>query len=168
LVARRSRSNSDLGFEFLDQVRRLHVIIQGAGLELADSNPDQLARDVVALGQRMQRLAGGELLSDLPLERGAVGPVLRHGLHPSEASKGVNLDHLTCLPSGAHSRSASKIDPTGDEFGRQRSRLRSWWDCSRGERGCVRGRGVRRFGAWPSIRRSGPRCARSLSLSFVA
>ncbi len=45
---------------------------QDAGLELADPDPDQLARDVVPLGQRVQRLARDELLSDLPLERGAV------------------------------------------------------------------------------------------------
>ena len=39
------------------------------------------------LDKRVQRLAGNELLSNLPLERGAVGPVLRHGFHPPEAQQ---------------------------------------------------------------------------------
>ena len=40
------------------------------------------------LRQAVQRLAGNELLGDLPLERGAVRSVLRHGFHPPEARQG--------------------------------------------------------------------------------
>jgi hypothetical protein len=44
----------DLGFVLLDQVCRLHIVIQRPGLELTDPDPDQLTRDVVA-GDRMRR-----------------------------------------------------------------------------------------------------------------
>jgi len=49
--------------------------------------PDQLPRDVVPLGQRVQRLTGDEFLGDLSLERRAVRSVLRHGFHPPEAQQ---------------------------------------------------------------------------------
>jgi hypothetical protein len=38
-----------------------------AGLELANPDPNQLARNVAARGEAMQRLAGEELLRNLPL-----------------------------------------------------------------------------------------------------
>ena len=39
----------------------------------------------------MQRLACDELPSNLPLERGAVRPMLRHGFHPPEAQQGGSI-----------------------------------------------------------------------------
>ena len=45
----------------------MDVVIQGAGFELADPDADQLAGDVVALGQRMQRLTGDELSGNVPI-----------------------------------------------------------------------------------------------------
>jgi hypothetical protein len=51
----------------------------------SDPDTDQLPGDVVPLGQRVQRLARDELLSNLPFECGAVGPMLRHGFHSPEA-----------------------------------------------------------------------------------
>jgi hypothetical protein len=56
-----------------------------AGLVLLDPDPDQVAREVVAFGQTMQRLATEVLLNDLTLELDAVGSVLCHGFHPSKA-----------------------------------------------------------------------------------
>ncbi len=44
----------------LEQVSRLHVIIQCPRLELADPDSDQLPGNVVTLGQRVQRLTGDE------------------------------------------------------------------------------------------------------------
>ena len=41
----------------------------------------------MTLGKRMQRLARDEFLSDLALERRAVGPVLGHGFHLPETNK---------------------------------------------------------------------------------
>jgi hypothetical protein len=52
LPSHHSFERCDPGFVFLEQVGRLHVIIQGSGFELADPDPDQLTRNVVALGQR--------------------------------------------------------------------------------------------------------------------
>jgi hypothetical protein len=55
----------DLGFVLLQQVGGLDVLIQRAGLVLADPDADQLTRDVVALRQPMQRLAADKLLARL-------------------------------------------------------------------------------------------------------
>ena len=43
-----------------------------------DSN--EVARDVVSVGERTQHLARNEVLDDLPFELDAVGAVLAHGL----------------------------------------------------------------------------------------
>jgi hypothetical protein len=48
------------------------VLVDRTDLEFADPDPDQLPRNVMPLRERMQRLAGDELLCDLPLEAGAV------------------------------------------------------------------------------------------------
>jgi len=64
--------SSNLGLILLDQVSRLHIVIQRAGLKLADPDPDQLAGNVVSLGQRVQCLARDGFRSNLPLEHGAV------------------------------------------------------------------------------------------------
>jgi hypothetical protein len=46
---------------------------------------DQLTRDIMPLGKRVQALPGNELLRDLPLERDAVGTLPGHGFHPLKA-----------------------------------------------------------------------------------
>jgi hypothetical protein len=43
------------------------------------ATPDQVARDVVAPGETVERLAGNELLRHLPLEVDAMTTVLGHG-----------------------------------------------------------------------------------------
>ena len=50
-------------------------------------NPDanQLTRDIMPLGKRVQALPGNELLRDLPLELNAVGTLSGHGFHPLKA-----------------------------------------------------------------------------------
>jgi nitrogen-specific signal transduction histidine kinase len=62
----------DLGLVFLDQVRRLRVLVERASLELSNSDPDQLPRHVVPLGQRVRGVTRDELSCYLPLERDAV------------------------------------------------------------------------------------------------
>ena len=47
----------------------------------------------MALGQRMQSLAGNELLRYLPLERRTMGPVSRHGFYPPEAQQGGSIQN---------------------------------------------------------------------------
>src|SRR5713226_10357347 len=50
-------------------------------------NPDanQLTRDIMPLGKRVQALPSNELLPDLPLELNAVGTLSGHGFHPLKA-----------------------------------------------------------------------------------
>jgi hypothetical protein len=50
-------------------------------------NPDanQLTRDIMPLGKRVQALPGNELSRDLPLELNAVGTLSGHGFHPLKA-----------------------------------------------------------------------------------
>jgi len=64
--------DSDLGLILLQQIGRLYVLVERAGLKLADPDADQLPGDIVPLRQPVQRLPRDELLSNLPLERGAV------------------------------------------------------------------------------------------------
>jgi hypothetical protein len=69
----------------LDEIGCLRVLVQGAGLVFLNPDADQLPRDVVPLGQSMQRLTSKELLGNLTLELNAMGTLLSHGLHPSKA-----------------------------------------------------------------------------------
>jgi hypothetical protein len=52
----------------LDKVRRASVIVERAAFVLLDPDADQLARNIVTLGQIMQRLTAEIFLDDLPLE----------------------------------------------------------------------------------------------------
>ena len=46
----------------------LGVFVQGAGFILLNPDANQLTRDIMPLGKRVQALPGNELLRDLPLE----------------------------------------------------------------------------------------------------
>ena len=107
----------NLGFVFLDQIGGLSVVIEPAFLISADPDADQVARDVMLLRKAVQRLAGNELLRDLAFELNAVSAVLCHGLSLCENPASlVSPLNPTRPPSGAHSISASKIDPLGSSF----------------------------------------------------
>src|SRR5271156_5584949 len=56
-----------------------------AGLVLLNPDPNQIAADVMALGEPVKGLAGQKLLSDLALELDAVRAVLGHGLPSFES-----------------------------------------------------------------------------------
>ena len=68
-----------------DVQNSLGVFVQGTGFIPLDPDADQLTRDIMPLGKRVQALAGEKLLRDLPLELDAVGPLSGHGFHPLEA-----------------------------------------------------------------------------------
>jgi hypothetical protein len=85
LTADHALQRDDLGFLFLDQIGGTGIVIEGAGLVSLNPDANELARDVMSLGESMQRLPGNELLGNLALELDAVGTVLGHGLHPSKA-----------------------------------------------------------------------------------
>ena len=74
--------------------------VQGAGLELPDPDPDQLARNVVAFGECMQGLEREQLLRDLRLNPALWGDCMASILR--KPSKGTNPKRLTCtIPKGA-------------------------------------------------------------------
>jgi hypothetical protein len=85
---KRSKFNgysNDLGFVFLEEIGSLGVFVQGARFILLNPDADQLTRDIMPLGKRVQALPGNELLRDLPLELDAVGMLSGHGFHPLKA-----------------------------------------------------------------------------------
>ena len=63
----------------------LGVFVQGARFILLNPDANQLTRDIMPLGKRVQALPGNELLRDLPLELNAVGTLSGHGFHPLKA-----------------------------------------------------------------------------------
>src|SRR6266542_306231 len=63
----------------------LGVFVQGARFILLSPDSNQLTRDIMPLGKRVQALPGNELLRDLPLELNAVGTLSGHGFHPLKA-----------------------------------------------------------------------------------
>jgi hypothetical protein len=80
-----SSQRRNLGFVFLQEIGSLGVFVQGARFILLNPDADQLMRDIMPLGKRVQALPGNELLRDLPLERDAVGALSGHGSHPLKA-----------------------------------------------------------------------------------
>src|ERR1700761_1129346 len=85
LAPHHSFKSSNLGFILLEQVSRLDIVVERSGFEFAYPDPDQLAGDIVSLGQRVQGLTSNEFLGNLPLERDAVGTMLGHDFHSPEA-----------------------------------------------------------------------------------
>ena len=63
-------------------------------LNLLDPNSDQVARDIVAFGECVERIACNKLLSDLPLEFDAVRGVFGHGVHPLKARQPRSIPNL--------------------------------------------------------------------------
>jgi hypothetical protein len=61
---------------------RQWLTVQRASLELLDPDPDQVARNVMALRKTVERLAGQELLGDQTLEIDATP-----GAHPNRGSR---------------------------------------------------------------------------------
>jgi transposase len=92
--------------------RPLRLIVARAGLVLAEPNANQIACEVMAFRQTIQRLAGQVLLYDLALELGTVTTLRGHGLSLSENPVGsVKFRNPPCPPSGAHSPELSDSGP---------------------------------------------------------
>jgi hypothetical protein len=85
LSANHALQRRNLGFVFLEKIGSLGVFVQGASFIPLNPDADQLTRDIMPLGERVQALPGNELLRDLPLERDAVGALSGHGFHPLKA-----------------------------------------------------------------------------------
>jgi len=69
----------------LEQIGSGRILVEDASLVSLDPRADQIARDVVALRQPMERFAGQKLLSDLALELDALGTMPGHGLPSFES-----------------------------------------------------------------------------------
>ena len=82
----------------------VRIFIKSAFFVFTNPDPDQLALNVVALGQSVQRLAGEIFLRDLPLKLDAVSAISCHGLLSENPADWVNPEILNCPPSGAHSK----------------------------------------------------------------
>jgi hypothetical protein len=61
------------------------MVIERPSLEPLDPDPDQSARDVVTLGDRMKRFARNEFLGNPSLKLEAMRAVSGHGFHPLKA-----------------------------------------------------------------------------------
>ena len=87
---------------FGQQLGRRHVLVERTGLRLLDPDPDQVARQVMASAERVQRLPGVVLGNDLTLEVDAVAAVSGHGPSSSESPPPVNRAPLNLSnPRGA-------------------------------------------------------------------
>jgi hypothetical protein len=69
----------------LEQIGSGRILVEDASLVSLNPEADQIARDVEALRQPMERLAGEKLLSNLALELDAVGTMPGHGLPSFES-----------------------------------------------------------------------------------
>jgi hypothetical protein len=85
LSANHTLQRRNLGFVFLQEIGSLGVFVQGTGFIPLNPDADQLTRDIMPLGKRVQALAGEKLLRDLSLELDAVGTLSGHGFHPLKA-----------------------------------------------------------------------------------
>src|SRR4029453_16212246 len=80
-----------------------HVAVEGAGLVLGGPNADQIAGDVVALGDPLQCLATEILLRHLALELHRIAAVFGHGLSPRKPGR----DSPILAPSPAYPQGCS-------------------------------------------------------------
>jgi hypothetical protein len=92
LAADQPLERRDPRLVFAQQLGRRHVLVERAGLRLLDPDPGQVARQVMASAERMQRLPGVVLGNDLTLEVGAVAAVSGHGPSSSENPPPVNRE----------------------------------------------------------------------------
>ena len=66
------------------------VFVQSTGFILLNPDADQLAREIMPLGEPVKGLSGNELLRDLALERNAVRTLSGHGFHSSKAQHSLS------------------------------------------------------------------------------
>lgn len=101
MLADKPFQRRDPGFVLLEQTGSGHVFVKRAGFVFLNPDPDQIAADVVALGEPMQGLAGQEFLSDLVLELDAMRAVLGDRLPSFESPvRWSILVSPTVLPQG--------------------------------------------------------------------
>lgn len=85
LLADQSLNSGNARFIGLEEIGRRDILVERTRLILLDPDPDQIAGNIVALRQAVQRLAAKILLADLLLEFDAVGSVSCDGPSSSES-----------------------------------------------------------------------------------
>jgi hypothetical protein len=89
------RTSFDLGFVFMQEVSSLGIRVQAAGFILLNPNADQLAREIVPLGEPIKGLPSNVLLHHLPLKLDAVRTLLSgHGFHLSKAQNTCQITNF--------------------------------------------------------------------------
>src|SRR5882672_6081933 len=79
----------------MQQVSSLGIRVQAAGFILLNPNADQLAREIVPLGEPIKGLPSNVLLHHLPLELDAVRTLLSgHGFHLSKAQNTCQITNF--------------------------------------------------------------------------
>src|SRR6478672_8095399 len=84
----------------MQEVSSLDIRVQAAGFILLNPNADQLAREIVPLGEPIKGLPSNVLLHHLPLKLDAVRTLLSgHGFHLSKAQNTCQITNFN--PSGS-------------------------------------------------------------------
>src|SRR5712672_910637 len=94
----------------MQEVSSLGIRVQAAGFILLNPNADQLAREIVPLGEPIKGLPSNVLLHHLPLKLDAVRTLLSgHGFHLRKPRTPVKSLTSTCPAPGAHSSMKSVV-----------------------------------------------------------
>src|SRR5258707_4796688 len=96
----------------MQEVSSLGIRVQAARFILLNPSADQLAREIVPLGEPIKGLPSSVLLHHLPLKLDAVRTLLSgHGFHLSKAQNTCQITNFNLSGSRAHSTSRSESDP---------------------------------------------------------
>src|SRR5258705_12759313 len=92
----------------MQEVSSLGIRVQAAGFILLNPNADQLAREIVPLGEPIKGLPSNVLLHHLPLKLDAVRTLLSgHGFHLSKAQNTCQITNFNL--SGSRWKNSIKI-----------------------------------------------------------
>src|SRR5215510_12867798 len=101
----------------MQEVSSLGIRVQAAGFILLNPNADQLAREIVPLGEPIKGLPSNVLLHHLPLKLDAVRTLLSgHGFHLSKAQNTCQITNFNLSGSrGALQKPAAGMSARGQK-----------------------------------------------------
>ena len=109
------RSRAAIGFVVCQHIGSLILLIERTRLQLDDPDVDQIARQVMPLGERMKGVASDELLRDLTLELDAVRAVACHGFHPLNTQPSRSIQQM--IPVRRQRRTPSGLPVVAPDVG---------------------------------------------------